>query len=80
MPPPIAVSAASQAAAILSTGCYVLVGIVRKRLGLEASLYTFLPIILVAVFEKIAIQSALLAAPYRSGEATDNNQLNLLSN
>jgi transposase len=63
----------------IAVSVYVLVAIVRKRLGLEASLYTFLQVISVTVFEKIAIRSALLATPYRSEEATDGNQLNLFA-
>jgi IS4 transposase len=63
----------------IAVSVYVLVAIVRKRLGLEASLSTFLQVISLTVSEKIAIRSALLATPYRSEEATDGNQLNLFA-
>ena len=63
----------------IAVSVYVLVAIVRKRLRLEASLYTFLQVLSVTVFEKVAIQSALLATPDRSEEVTDSNQLNLFT-
>ena len=63
----------------IAVSVYVLVAIVRKRLRLEVSLYTLLQVISVTVFEKLPIQSALLATPSRSEEATDSNQLNLFT-
>jgi hypothetical protein len=39
----------------IAVSVYVLVAIVRKRLGLEMSLYTFLPVLSVTVFEKMPI-------------------------
>jgi IS4 transposase len=39
----------------IAVSVYVLVAIVRKRLGLEASLYTLLQVISVTVFEKIEV-------------------------
>jgi hypothetical protein len=47
----------------IAVSVYVLVAIVRKRLGLEVSLYTLLPVFSVTVFEKMSIQSAILAKP-----------------
>jgi len=63
----------------IAVSVYVLVAIVRKRLRLEASLYTFLQVIPITAFEKVQIQSALSGAPYRSEEATEYNQLNLFN-
>ena len=63
----------------IAVSVYVLVAIVRKRLRLEASLYTFLQVISITAFEKVQIQSALSGAPYRSEEATEYNQLNLFN-
>jgi hypothetical protein len=63
----------------IAVSVYVLVAIIRKRLGLEVSLYTFLQVLSVTVFEKMPIQSVLLATPDRSDEATDSNQLNLFT-
>jgi IS4 transposase len=56
---------------------YVLVAIVRNRLGLAASLYTLLQVISVTVFEKMPLRSALFAEAYQSDQATELNQLNL---
>jgi len=63
----------------IAVSVYVLVAIVRKRLGLEASLYTLLQVLSVTVFEKMPIQSTLSATPTRSEEATDSNQLSLFA-
>jgi hypothetical protein len=63
----------------IAVSVYVLVAIVRKRLKLEASLYTLLQVLSVTVFEKMLIQSALLPEAARSGDATDVNQLNLFA-
>ena len=63
----------------IAVSVYVLVAIVRKRLGLEASLYTFLQVLSITVFEKMTIQAALLDTPNRYGGATESNQLNLFT-
>ena len=63
----------------IAVSVYVLVAIVRKRLRLEASLYTLLQVFSVTVFEKMTIQSALLQPAYRYEEAPDSNQLNLFT-
>ncbi len=63
----------------IAVSVYVLVAIVRKRLRLEASLYTLLQVLSVTVFEKMPIQSALSATPDGSVAATDDNQLNLFT-
>ena len=61
----------------IAVSVYVLVAIVRKRLGLEASLYTLLQVLSVTIFEKMPLQTAFLGEAYRSDEAMDDNQLNL---
>jgi hypothetical protein len=61
----------------IAVSVYVLVAIVRKRLNLEASLYTLLQVISVTVFEKIGIQTALSQSADRYDTAQDDNQLNL---
>ena len=63
----------------IAVSVYVLVAIVRTRLALEASLYTFLQVLSVTAFDKMAIQSAFLETTYTSGEASDHNQLNLFT-
>ena len=61
----------------IAVSVYVLIAIVRKRLNLEASLYTLLQVISVTVFEKIEIQTAFSGVDYRSDVPHLDNQLNL---
>ena len=61
----------------IAVSVYVLVAIVRKRLGIEASLYTMMLVFSVSIFEKIMIQSAFSPEAYSSDTVTENNQLNL---
>jgi hypothetical protein len=63
----------------IAVSAYVLVAIVRKRLGLEVSLYTLLQVISVTVFEKTPIQSAFSAGDDRIASATPSNQLTLFT-
>ena len=63
----------------IAVSVYVLVAIVRKRLRLEVSLYTLLQVLSVTVFEKMPIQSALLATPDRFDDIEDSNQLKLFT-
>ena len=61
----------------IAVSVYVLVAIVRKRLNLEAPLYTLLQVFSVTVFEKVEIQTAFSRVADSSEYAQDNNQLNL---
>ena len=61
----------------IAVSVYVLVAIVRKRLNLEAPLYTLLQVFSVTVFEKIEIQTAFSREANRSEYSQDENQLNL---
>ncbi len=56
----------------------VLVAIVKKRLNLDASLYTLLQILSVTLFEKMHLQQAFPGNNYAIPERTPRNQLNLL--
>ncbi|GAB1232499.1 IS4 family transposase [Ferrigenium sp. UT4] len=61
----------------IAVSVYVLVAIIKKRLNLDASLYTLLQILSVTLFEKMPIQQALQGI---SGQEENNglcNQLNL---
>jgi hypothetical protein len=56
---------------------YVLIAIVKKRLALEASLYTILQMVSVTMFEKMPLDQLLkISARTRNGY-TEDNQLNL---
>ena len=59
----------------IAVSVYVLVAIVRKRLGLEVSLYQILQILSVTLFEKTPILQALQALDSRSDLADPGNQL-----
>jgi hypothetical protein len=54
---------------------YVLVAIVRKRLGLEASLYQILQVVSVTLFGKVPILRALHASGSEDDLPEDGNQL-----
>jgi hypothetical protein len=59
----------------IAVSIYVLVAIVRKRLGLEASLYQILQILSVTLFEKTPILQALQASNSDSDLFDIDNQL-----
>ncbi len=61
----------------IAVSVYVLVAIVRKRLGLEASLYQILQILSVTLFEKTPILQALQASDSDNDLLDVSNQLNL---
>jgi len=54
---------------------YVLVAIVRKRLGLQSSLYQILQILSVMLFEKTPILQALQPSDYQEDLLASTNQL-----
>ncbi len=59
----------------IAVSVYVLVAIVRKRLGLEASLYQILQILSVTLFEKVPILQAFQAPDSQDDLAGDGKQL-----
>ena len=61
----------------IAVSVYVLVAIVRKRLKLDASLYTLMQVFSVTVFEKASIESVILQTADSSQQIIDGNQLNL---
>jgi hypothetical protein len=61
----------------IAVSIYVLVAIIRKRLGLETSLYQILQILSVTLFEKIPILSALQADDSQSDLLDHTNQFML---
>lgn len=61
----------------IAVSVYVLVAIVKKRLRLEASLYTLMQVLSVTIFEKMPIQTALSSETSKCDTATEDNQLNL---
>jgi hypothetical protein len=61
----------------IAVSVYVLVAIVKKRLNLDASLYTLLQILSVALFEKMPLQQAFPGNDYNTRQDGNFNQLNL---
>ncbi len=54
---------------------YVLAAIIKKELGLEISLYTFLQILSVRPFEKTPVSQAFFASSYKTDPSLDDNPL-----
>ena len=61
----------------IAVSVYVLVAIIRKRLGLTASLYEILQILSLTMFERMPINSILSRGPFPEPDATLDNQLKL---
>ena len=61
----------------IAVSIYVLVAIIRKRLGLEASLYKILQILSVTLFEQVPILQALEASDFQGDLVATRNQLML---
>lgn len=59
----------------IAVSVYVLVAIIRKRLGLEASLYQILQILSLTLFEKVPILQALQPSDSQNELGEDCNQL-----
>jgi hypothetical protein len=59
----------------IAVSVYVLVAIVRKRLGLEASLYQILQVLSVTIFERMPILQALQASDSEENLVDAGNQL-----
>jgi len=63
----------------IAISVYVLVAIVKKRLALDASLYTLLQVLSVALFEKIPINQALAIDDPKPNSSQETNQLELFA-
>jgi hypothetical protein len=61
----------------VAVSVYVLVAIVKKRLGLPQSLYTILQVLSVTLFEKVPMDQALAQLPDTLAEGDVCNQLSL---
>jgi hypothetical protein len=59
----------------IAVSVYVLVAIVRKRLGLEATLYQILQVLSITLFEKTPILRALQACDSPNDLLDPGNQL-----
>jgi hypothetical protein len=61
----------------IALSVYLLVAIVRKRLGIKRDLYTLLQILSLSLFERIPLEQALGSLDYTLSEAPSRNQLRL---
>jgi hypothetical protein len=61
----------------IAVSVYVLVAIIRKRLAIEASLYTILQILSLTLFEKIPLDQLLKNNTINTCDSAHPNQLNL---
>jgi hypothetical protein len=59
---------------------YVLVAIIKKRLNLDASLYTLLQVFSVTLFEKIPLNADFFDTKHILEDDMISNQLNLFNN
>ena len=63
----------------IAVAVYVLVAILKKRLGLPQSLYTILQVLSVTLFEKVPLHQALAMTHDTTPEDEDANQLSLFN-
>ena len=63
----------------IAVSVYVLVAIVKKRLDLEASLYTLLQVLSVTLFEKMLLKQTLSISDPKPDTSQITNQLNLFA-
>ena len=61
----------------IAVSVYVLIAIVKKRLKLDASLYTILQVLSVTVFNKTPINRMFTDSDYKNQITANNNQLSL---
>jgi hypothetical protein len=61
----------------IAISVYVLAAIVKKRLKLDASLYTFMQILSLSLFEKDDILQLVNNMPYKDNAALNSNQMEL---
>ncbi len=61
----------------IAISVYVLIAIIKKRLHLDASLYTILQILSVTAFERMTLEQLLTQAVHTSQNLQEPNQLNL---
>ena len=63
----------------IAVSVYVLVAIVKKRLNLDASLYTLLQIFSLTLFEKMPIKQAFAGSDCTNNQEASCNQMNLFA-
>ncbi len=61
----------------IAVSVYVLIAIIKKRLSLEANLYTLLQVLSLTVFEKMSLLQVLSCTENTEDRCLTANQLNL---
>jgi hypothetical protein len=61
----------------IAISIYVLIAIIKKKLNIEKSLYTFLQVVSVSIFEKLPLNEAFSGVDIRESVKEHCNQLNL---
>ena len=61
----------------IAVSVYLMVAIVRKRLKIEASLYTILQVLSVSVFERTELKQLLTFYDHKDNDMAESNQLDL---
>jgi Domain of unknown function (DUF4372)/Transposase DDE domain len=61
----------------IAISVYVLIAIIKKRLALDASLYTILQILSVTLFERLPLKQTLTSVALSAPSPNNSNQLNL---
>ena len=64
----------------IAVSVYVLVAIVKKRLKLDADLYTILQVLSLTLFEKTSLEQMLIGSDSIMEDTANTNQLNLFDN
>ena len=63
----------------IAVSVYVLVAIMKKRVKIEASLYTILQVLSVTIFERMPLLQVLTSHGYESSNYTNSKQLILFN-
>lgn len=63
----------------IAVSVYLIVAIIRKKLNIEASLYTILQVLSVSIFERTMINQLLTFNDYTTDQTTLSKQLNLFT-
>jgi len=63
----------------IAISVYVLVAIMKKRLKIEASLYTILQVLSVTIFERMPLLQTLTDLDYKNSQGNNHNQLFLFN-
>ena len=61
----------------IAVSVYVLIAIIKKRLGIKENLYTILQVLSITVFEKTPLVQAVTGSAYKNNKAPDAIQLKL---